>query len=92
MVRSQIPQQELSCLIRDMPYHIFNSTGKNVTQIVQGGCGNVPVMLQGVKRPTAEGIFLYQRIGRYPFAPHCLPEWVISDHRNHLFNYGSYYI
>ena len=70
--------------VGEIPEHVLHIAGEDAAQVVQGGGGDVPVLLQGVQRPPAEGIVLDERVGGEPPAFQGLPQRVIHDHQNHL--------
>lgn len=70
--------------VGEIPEHVLHIAGEDAAQVVQGGGGDVAVLLQGVQRPPAEGVVLDERIRGDSLAPHGLPQRVVHDHKNHL--------
>ena len=64
--------------------HIFHLTGEYGAQIIQRGGGDVPVLLQGIQGAPAERVFLDERIGGDPPAPHSFPQRIVGNDRNRL--------
>ena len=67
-----------------MAQHILHLAGEDIAQVVKRGGGDVAIVLEGIQRPTAEGVVLDQRVGGDSLALHGLPERVVHDDRNHL--------
>lgn len=63
---------------------VFYLAGKNVAQVIQGGGGDIPVVLQRVQGAPAEGVVLDQPVGCDSLAFHGLPKRVVYDHGVHL--------
>ena len=78
------PGGAVSVLVRAVFQDVIHSAGEDAAQAVQGGGGDVPVVLQGVQGASAEGMLLDEGIGGDPLALHGLPKRIIDDHGIHL--------
>ena len=78
------PGGAVSVLVRAVFQDVIHPAGEDAAQAVQGGGGDVPVVLQGVQGASAEGMLLDEGIGGDPLALHGLPKRIIDDHGIHL--------
>lgn len=72
-----------SFVVRDMAEDILYAAAQNITQVIQGGGGDIPPLLEGIQGPLAEGILFNEGICADAFFLHGRPQRLIRDHRNH---------
>ena len=60
--------------VRDVKKNIFHIAVQNFAQVVEGGGGNISILLEGVQSSLAEGISFDEGVGGHPFFLHGLPQ------------------
>lgn len=63
-----------SLFIRDMEKDVLHIAVQDLAQVVEGGGGDIPVLLEGVQSSLAEGIPFDKGVGGQPFSLHGLPQ------------------
>ena len=66
-----------------MHQDIFNSTGEDIAQVIQGCCGNVSIVFERVQGTAAKVVSFYERVCCYAFTPHRFPKRVIGNNGTH---------
>ena len=60
--------------VRNVKKNIFHIAVQDLTQVVESGGGDIPILLEGVQGSLAEGISFDEGVGGHTFSLHSFPQ------------------